>query len=639
MRVRFERPDEFEAEPVTANVDLEHTSISSFTASFAYDEAFEDAASAFAPVTIMSDGDPLVRFIATRSESDNDRGTTTVEGRGRGWYLTRDEASVRYQNEFAFEALADYWDRTSFDATVVEPDPAPSGDDLDLQNAPNPDTFTTLLDGLVDATDPFEYDSNSVRVLPSNGVSFDGTGGGTYEKDTYVDGFARTVDGNVSFFVDSEYDYPEAELLFRLDPGSNGEHAPFSVNVDGTNVESVAESAFNPGVGWFRVGLSNSVGTLAEGNHTVEFVDEFDPASPINDRIRIDGVSLRDARFDYNDANTLDSPGGNLPGPELYPDARAASSLTFAEAQSTETVAAARLSVDEAAGETIPEVALTFDGGSTYVTASNANSVESDATLPTNSVAGRVTFGRYGSRTGSTPTEGYQGHEVTAYRLGGDTDARAVIEDQTFTNDHLTNLQSLHEQANMRFVVDHMSEGREAESFPIGETAPSAVSWNTINATRDLDVSDYANRVVLRGATKPPAEREDPTDLRYEAAATYETEVARLTDLGLTEDEALLSVTLVDPRLKSQTAVNQQVASQLIDRVRERELAGDVSIEPTLVPPGYRYEVPSFDGEALDLVSVSFSVDSGTLKFRDDENLVPRLSDISRDVTGIKESL
>ncbi|QPL12249.1 hypothetical protein HrrHc1_140 [Halorubrum phage Hardycor1] len=108
MRVRFERPDEFEAEPVTANVDLEHTSISSFTASFAYDEAFEDAASAFAPVTIMSDGDPLVRFIATRSESDNDRGTTTVEGRGRGWYLTRDEASVRYQNEFAFEALASF---------------------------------------------------------------------------------------------------------------------------------------------------------------------------------------------------------------------------------------------------------------------------------------------------------------------------------------------------------------------------------------------------------------------------------------------------------------------------------------------------------------------------------------------------
>ena len=641
MRLRTERPETFDVALSGGSVDLEHTAESSFTLDTGYAPELEDCADVLSSVEIDfaptdAQADPL-RMILLRAESDKAAGRTTLEGRGRGWLLERDERSVRYQNIFAFDALADYWSRTQVDAHVDELGPQPSGQDVELQRAPAVDSFGQLLDDLIDATDPFEVDGNSVVGLPVNDIDTTGTGGGVVESLDYVDEIGRDLNNDRSYGVEAFYDIPEPVIAFRRDAPE--EHRPFSVHIDGQEVESYPASSLVEGLRWSTINISDV--DISSGGFTIEFKDEFvsDEGLP-ETPVVIDTVCLRDGRFSFNDSNDLDD-DLQLPGPELFPNPSEASQLVFGEAQSVQAITDATLDVDEASDEPLPELALSFDSGETFQTATDTFSVDGEANLPTNTVEGRITFGRFGERTGETPTQGFEGHEITFYRIGVDTDARAVIEDQVVTGDDLTNLQNLHDQAKMRFVIDHVSEELQARSFEIGSSPPHDVEWRTINATRDLDLTGYANEFVLKGASKPEDERIDEADVRWSATATNEDEIQRLVDdFGLSEEEATFTRTEIDTRLESLTAVAQQVASKLNDAVAERELTGTLTIQPTLIPPGYRYEIEEFDGLQLDLNTVTFEANGeGTLQFRQDETPAQQFAGVALQVTKVTESL
>ena len=137
----------------------------------------------------------------------------------------------------------------------------------------------------------------------------------------------------------------------------------------------------------------------------------------------------------------------------------------------------------------------------------------------------------------------------------------------------------------------------------------------------------------------------NPDDLRYEAAVRDDAEIERLTDLGLTEEEATQTTVVTDPELSTSDEVQAQAFNELEGVVGNRLPSGSIDIVPTFIPPGYAYPVEEFetvDGEVpskvLEKVAYSegYGQDAkGSLKFETPRNWVSGLSPVEKDVIGI----
>jgi hypothetical protein len=358
-------------------------------------------------------------------------------------------------------------------------------------------------------------------------------------------------------------------------------------------------------LGW----VTESIDDYQSGKSTYTG-DEFFELKPLQNvptqtygEVDIDAIFIYDDRYNYNFSNSVDS-DQLLSGPELYPDG---ASLEWPILDQETQVSACRIfsGWDDTGGS--QELAASPNGGADYLTASNTETLDVD--FEGNDIIGtdlriRTTHGRHspdGPRD-QTPRYGYAGQSIDNIEVRFDQISVAIIGPGgiLFAENDLQNIKDLASLARYNFVVDHAGDADAIEAFPVGFENPDGVEWMATGWSRRVGDKDYANRVVARGATKPEDERENPDDLRYEAAVRDDAEIERLTDLGLTEEEATLTTIVTDPELSTSDEVQAQAFNALEGVVGNRLPSGSIDIVPTFIPPGYAYPVEEFetvDGE------------------------------------------
>lgn len=142
-------------------------------------------------------------------------------------------------------------------------------------------------------------------------------------------------------------------------------------------------------------------------------------------------------------------------------------------------------------------------------------------------------------------------------------------------------LQDLHEQAGMRFTVQHLDDGAVVESYVASERQRSH-SWTVIEHGADGDVTEYANRVEVYGGTKSGGGRafgaaEDTTEINDVTGG--ETITWRVDDSSITTD--------ADAQARAESVLAERIAAD--------SLSGTLEIVPALVLPGYYYDIPEWE--------------------------------------------
>lgn len=638
--------------PNSINPVRTHTAKSDFDAEFPYDESLEDWV--FSDIYIYWNDELLFRGKAFGTDSDEGGSLTRISGPDVGAVLENAETRVVYTNIAAHDAIDDYGNNhTPFSWTVHPPSPTLVADDEQVQEADTDGAFgdiTSLTD-----TDPFEIRNNEIESLQTGwtteGEDYE-TGRGdslSPESDPAFSGGEAanlTVDSHSrewDFTIEHTIPDDEFELWIRNDvEDPNVAASQWSLlDSGGSTIASSDATSFGvTGLEWRNVGDSwggLDVGELAPGDYTIQFDITNDSGGQANyyidDVAPLDALTRYTEGSDATDAYTFDNDnggsGGYLDGPQWFTPGV---EIFFSELERSYNVTGASATLT-AADDTAPfEIAFSNDGGDTWEPdeESTSPSVTFDSTYGT-TIQARATLGRYGSRTDATPQEGYQGQTLGDWDLFVDGNDLPVIDELTLEDNHLANLQRLHDLFAGRFVLKHLEDSLEAESFQPGDVEQSA-SWTTINRTRTKDVGGYFNKVVVRGATKPEDEQESEGE-RYTATAEDEDSIGELGEIVYVDR---------DPTLESRSACIYRARTLLSEFLAERSLTGSIEIVPEMIDPGFRYEVGAW-GATPDLEQVTYSLGqasaSGSLEFDLAVDLVSSQSQQRKEVSKLKERL
>lgn len=604
----------------SVDVARPHTAMADYSLDIAYAQK-KLAEGGWLTSTVKSrvrfDGSTLFNGYLESADSDAAAGRTTIEGRGITRDLSDQEAVISFSNVAVHEAIDRLWsDYTDFDFTVYEPpvtlieDGATIGSfdsTLDLSNALNvADTVPAYVqNGRLyvaqtcwgwEAEDHLDLSGTITNTSDTENASNDG-----YES-------AIGVESSQTPAADVNYRIPASNvgiaIRWKLDDDNDDdgdfEVPGFDVSVDGNTLESrPAWTKTGAGYdgGWFWETYTGAGSDLPAGSHAVSF-DVTDASN--GGTAKIDRIQLFDTRFSYNFDNTVNV-NNALAGPENYPDAV---TVNFSQLDVTNNVVGIGVDVvidDTSGGQS---VGASADGGSTFTTASNTDTLSAD--FPDNrgtSVDYRLTLSRYGSRTDETPTEGFNGQSVDRIEVTYDGTSLAVIDSQTYRDDLLTIAQRLHRRGDYRFAADHGATDKNGEpkkaveSFARGDQVRSA-DFRVINRQPALDTRGYANHVTVRGqlsnGTRPTATAESQSEIQ---------------ELG-GDPEGKRHVDLTRPDLKSLEEVKSVAGKELKRRLKERDRTGALEVQPTNVVPGYDYPVDWYgDGDTVDTTSerVEFS--------------------------------
>lgn len=217
------------------------------------------------------------------------------------------------------------------------------------------------------------------------------------------------------------------------------------------------------------------------------------------------------------------------------------------------------------------------------------------------------------------------------------------IESVELTDDHLSNLQKLHDRANFVWSVDHSSPDLEVESFARGhEKRPSLWELDereeseAISVKHDDDRRDYANIVIGLGGSANGGGR-----LRYDAVNTNEIE--RLRNAGCPAEKSCAVVVVSDSDAGTLDEVQTMAETELSKRVEERKTKGSISVIPTWVQPGFSYDVEALDEDDLVLDTVEIDIGnpgaSGSLNFVDEYGYARDQATLRGQIKRIVDSL
>ena len=592
--------------------------------------------------------EPVFKGVLTEVETSGQSSTMTLKTTGRGWSLEKDESIVEFEAVEVWRALRQYInEETAFDADV-QPDPgAPVVTDAIAYSPSTQTEWVELLEdeGILDDI-PVTVEDGQLVTQQSAWISEgqDVASASTVSDDDYSDGAAAALfdtGDSVSRSVTVDYTIPagEAEVIAR--GRTEGSGLDLEWRFDSEDLEG----PFSFGsLGWQTVEVPFEI---EPGTYTVT-IEGFQGNT--SDPEVCDLVGMRDKRWDHTLSNELDEPGGALPGPEPKPSGV---EVEFPLINRETLVSAARIESVWNNTSDAQAIAVSNNDGEDYVEESNTDSLDVDFRdvdedlLGTN-IRARVTFGRFeadGPRD-ETPKLGYSSQAIDEIEVRFDQTSVAIVSQNglVLSEDDLQNIKDLANIARYNFVIDHTADDKRIEAFPIG-TEGEDVEWVTKDWSRTDGDADYANRVVARGARKPEDEREDEDDIRFEASVTDEDEIERLTDLGLSEEEATVSTVVTDPEWDTQDVVQQQAFGALAGVVESRLPSGQLDIVPTFVKPGYAYPIAEFEDGNGDvptkvLEQVRYSEEygnaRGTLRFEPVQNWVEAVTPVEQDVVGIK---
>lgn len=176
-------------------------------------------------------------------------------------------------------------------------------------------------------------------------------------------------------------------------------------------------------------------------------------------------------------------------------------------------------------------------------------------------------------------------------------------------DDHLTNLQKLHDRANFVFSIDHSSAPLTVTSMSRGQLKrgaawelPGRAEADASSVKHDDDRRNYANIVIALGAHN----EEEGGRLRYDAVNPNE--IQRLRDAGCPPGKSCAIAMVSDPDAETPGEVRTMAETELARRVEQRKTKGEVTILPTWVQPGFAYDVDALDEDGLVLEEISLNL-------------------------------
>ena len=246
------------------------------------------------------------------------------------------------------------------------------------------------------------------------------------------------------FNVDYDVTVDDLDIRLRRRIPVEGENPALSVEIDGEKVAQypadVPGAGPHAGSNWYQFGTglaSNPDKNLGDGGSTTLRVEVTEASSSADGEWLVDGYCASDSRYDdqldYELGNGVDAidENGIIEGPQLYP---AAVEVETIERALIEQVVAGRLTVDVSDTTGEQALAISNDGGETWVKASNTTEV-SGAFADGNSttIRGRITLGRVDGDPTEHPRTGGAPQTLSSFELFATLDDTPFIQNGGFT--------------------------------------------------------------------------------------------------------------------------------------------------------------------------------------------------------------
>jgi hypothetical protein len=245
----------------------------------------------------------------------------------------------------------------------------------------------------------------------------------------FSSGFAEGVTDTsstitITFTVTHRIPADNFSLLMRLRTAGTGQGIECTFNgttwqpaVDGAdfgsiNYRELAQNSFGGNASTYTAAGGGDVepGTF---DLTVRATDDT------GDTQKIDLIAPRDGRFNVTQDNQVNSSGGFLDGPELFPE-QVTVSLPTGETRRDVTEASVSSTFNDVSNNQFIELA---NDGTNFTRINNSDSPTVTFASPDRGVDTNIGLSRFGTRTGETPLTGFNGQSVSDFQLFADPDA------------------------------------------------------------------------------------------------------------------------------------------------------------------------------------------------------------------------
>jgi hypothetical protein len=597
----------------------EQLAVSEWNVRVPYRESLESHRHAEAFLTFQNE--VIMRGPVTTVSSADGESATTVRGKDfvdelrRSWGDRPNGLVYEVTQQEGWKAIQDLYAKSFFDSyttNVVQPSPATVDTNKSIQSADTTSEFSSVWSPA--ATDPFTATNDGLELTQTGffkeAENASGTTAGEVSDGDYSNGAGESLsdlNDNLSFSFTLDHTIPAADVGFavRLDT-LDGDHPPFDLTVDGEVVQGVTAGAIGSGLDWFGDGSRGISSDLSPGSHTAELDCTGTGGGPMD----VDCLNVFDGRYSYNFDNSVNA-NGYLAGPEPFPDA-AELAATEARSEWNITEATVTITANDTTGNQRLQVNLSGAYKPTDGTENNTESITVTNAGASSTATTRLRLSRFGSQSGSSPTQGVNPQRITSYDLQVDTNDLAVIEDETYKGSFFNVWQDLHRDSNMTAVAEYTDTSRELTSLEPGDQTNSQ-SWTRLDYTREYDIGRYGNRIQAIGGESGGS--------RATASVTDDGEVSRVGEI--IEGEPVVRTSVTDENVLLAAARNR-----LAGLIEQDRLAGEIVVVPTSVPPGYAYTVEPFDNTDVALLSVQITGNRATLQFREAETIATAIADV-----------
>lgn len=491
------------------------------------DEKWQAAGFEEAPLSVWKDGEilPIDILINVRLEEDR----AVLEGRGGSELAKRVQAE--YDNTEAHAAARNLvQDNTSYGTNVDDP-ASGTESDTKMQSASTTSEFQSVTSRT--STDPFRIQDDAIKTCQTNfpiqAASIDADYSGTYyqidgnvtsdNSDTYGEAVRLESDNDyVEVSFTPEYDIPSGSPMPYVRWGNPdvvlSDGHKLIIELDGSNVlETVNGFGLNSNWSWFDV--SPVDWTLSGGaTHTVS----IKVVSTASEDVYIDILGLADDRFTYTWDDQVDS-NYALSGPETHPNAV---DVEFESATSAFNVVGGKIDGTWDDTSNSQAVALSNDDGTSWTSGNNTADFSTDFSDPGSSIKWKATLSRYGSRSGVTPTTGYQSQTILSYTLYADLEDTPVLDGQKYDGALLDVLKRIAEYGN--FIWELRRD--QQNGWTVEWTQPGQRTADADDGIADYSVSKSVEKayekVVIKGAAQPVRGEEFTADVGNPVALGHE---------------------------------------------------------------------------------------------------------------------